>query len=141
MLIEAILACLAAGLVVGVAWRLITPEIVVEVTANGTRLPPLQAGKLFSVEAWFAILGAGAGVVLAIVLFMRHRHQPAAALAGAVAGGSLGALVAWRLGVLLGPGPLGSQLAAAAEGDLVPVPRDIDAYGSCSSGRSPRPSS
>jgi len=117
------------GLLVGVAWRLIAPEVVVGVSDGNTALVPLEARRLFTVDAWFAVLGAVAGLLVTLVMFTRHRHRPLATLAGLVAGGILGSLVAWRLGGVLGPDPLDERVADAADGARLPLPLDLEATG------------
>jgi hypothetical protein len=127
--VELLVISLLVGLVVGVVWRLVAPEVMVEVSDGRTALIPLQARRLFDVDAWFAILGACAGAALTLVMFTRHRHLPVTALTGLVAGGVLGSLVAWRLGALLGPGAMAPRVADAADGAQLALPRDLEATG------------
>lgn len=129
--VETVVISVAVGLLVGVAWRLIAPEVVVEVTDGNTALLPLEARRLFTVDAWFAILGGVAGLLVTLVMFTRHRHRhrPLATLAGLVAGGVLGSFVAWRLGRLLGPEPLDQRVADAADGARLPLQLDLEATG------------
>lgn len=127
--VELVVTSLLLGLVVGVVWRLMAPEVMVEVSDGNTALFPLQARRLFDVDAWFAILGACAGAVLTLVMFTRHRHLPVTALTGLVAGGVFGSLVAWRLGALLGPGALAPRVEDAADEAQLALPLDLEATG------------
>jgi hypothetical protein len=127
--IELLVTSLLVGLVVGVVWRLVAPEVMVEVSDGNTALVPLQARHLFDVDAWFAILGACAGAVFTLVMFTRHRHLPVTALTGLVAGGVLGSLVAWRLGALLRPGALAPRADDATDGVQLALPLDLEATG------------
>jgi hypothetical protein len=127
--IELLVTSVLIGLVVGVVWPLVAPEVLVEVSDGNTALVPLQARRLFDVDAWFAILGACAGAVLTLVMFTRHRHLPVTALTGLVAGGVVGSLVAWRLGALLRPGALAPRVEDAADGPLLALPLDLEATG------------
>jgi len=127
--VELVVTSLLLGLVVGVVWRLVAPEVMVEVSDGNTALFPLQARRLFDVDAWFAILGACAGAVLTLVMFTRHRHLPVTALTGLVAGGVFGSLVAWRLGALLGPGALAPRVEDAADEAQLALPLDLEATG------------
>ena len=126
---ETVIVSLAVGLVMGVVWRAVAPEVVVEVSDGDPALFPLQARRLFGLEASFAVLGAAAGMLVALVMFTRHRHRPLATLTGLASGGVLGSIVAWRLGALLGPGSLEGRVDGAPDGTLLPLPLELRATG------------
>lgn len=117
------------GVVAGVGWTLLSPEIQGEVTATGVSVDGAQARLQFSMDGWFAVVGAASGTVLAIVAMLRHHRRPIATLVTLVGGGIVGSVVAWRLGLLLGPGPVDTRTAGLATGSRVTVPLALSAPG------------
>lgn len=118
----------AVGAVVGFLWLKLSPEVTVEIRADGAALYIEQARKLFDREAMFALLAAGAAVLLAVTSTARHRRRPVTVLLALVAGGCLASLVAFGLGRLLGPGSVDPS-SAGPVGSIVPVPLELDAWG------------
>jgi hypothetical protein len=84
---------LAAGVVVGVAWRLLTPAV-----AGGSD----GAERALAGEVTLAGLGALAGLVLAIEGLVRRGPRAPARFGVALAGSQAGSAVAWGVGRLLG---------------------------------------
>jgi hypothetical protein len=128
-IVETLVVSLIVGVVLGVVWRLVAPEVEVVVSDGQPQPLPLEVRELFGVDAWFAILGAVTGAVVALVMFTRHRHRPVAALVGLATAGVIGSIVAWQVGVLLGPDALGPRVAEASDGDRLALPLDLDATG------------
>jgi hypothetical protein len=110
-------ACVLAGAVVGVVWRYLAPMVqgVVSVT-NGQKAAyyadPETKGFVGQ-DGTFAICGAVAAVLLAVVAFLWLRTRGPVGAAVGLAGGGIGAgYLAARLGSWLGPGH-GSIITAA----------------------------
>lgn len=122
---EAGLVSVVLSLVMAVGWVLLAPEIHGEVAEEGVRVPVAEARQQFGVDAWFALTGAVAGLLAGPVAFLRHRAEPLAALLAAVGWGVFGSVLAWRVGVLIGPGSLDDMPAGAT----VTVPLDLAALG------------
>lgn len=121
-----VLAFLALALGLGAAagvlwWRLVDlPGYLVRADGKATTtergLADFVAG-----DAWFTLLGGGAGLLLGTVGWLRLRSVgwPVVLL---VAGSALvAALVCWLVGYRLGPGDFNTRLAAAGPGDLVQI--------------------
>lgn len=107
-------------LVMAVAWVLLAPEIHGEVTEEGVRVPVTEARQLFGVDGWFALTGAAAGLIAGTAAIVRHRRHQVTALLAAVGWGAVGSVLAWRLGMLVGPGspdgvPAGATVAVQLE--------------------------
>lgn len=126
---QIVLISVALGLVVGVVWWLVAPEVSVGVRDGQPVLIPAEARNLFGVDVSFAAVGAAAGLLLGAVMCTRYRDHPTALLAGLVLGGVVGSLVAWQVGSTLGPGPLGERTGGAADGVTLAIPLDLEATG------------
>lgn len=126
---ETVLGSVAAGLVAGLVWWLVAPEVTVGVRGGQSVLITAEARGLFGVDASFGLVGAVTGLLLGVVMFIRHREHPTAVLAGLVLGGVVGSLVAWQVGSTLGPGPLGDRTDGAADGVTLAIPLDLEATG------------
>lgn len=120
-------ALLALGLLVGGVWALIAPEVKVDVRDGGAFLSQEQGALLIGVDGWFTVLGIVAGIATGVLAWWRFRHDIVGMLGGAALGGILGSLVAWRVGVWLGPGPLAPRVAGAADGTELTAPLELAA--------------
>jgi hypothetical protein len=119
-------AALATGPVVGVLWWLLAPGG--RSVATGA-LPALQAPG--AQDAWFATLGAAAGLVVAVLWVGGRPAVPDGAsvrcLVGVLAGSLAGAVVAWAIGLGLdaavgaAPQPPGGPPAVAELGLASPA--------------------
>ncbi|MBD0292515.1 MAG: hypothetical protein ICV70_02930 [Jiangellaceae bacterium] len=99
--VETLAVSTVAGVLVGAVWSLLVPG-----GAQGSA-DVVAPERQFATDAWFAIVGAGAGALLAPVLHARHRRRPLVVLYSLVAGGVLGSLTAWGCGMLFGLDDLG----------------------------------
>ncbi len=131
-----LLACLVVGAVMGVAWASISPRVQLTVKqgelvyAEGTEAA--VAGDLS-----FACLAVMAGLLTGIVVATRRKLLRARALGvgvllGVVAGGLLGSLVAWKVGLAVANGAdQDIELSATGHGEGVVFsgPLSIDAPG------------
>ncbi len=121
---------LVAALPVGVAWWLLAPLTLVQKRADGLyRVGGEGDESAIGADGWFAGIGLVAGILVALVVYVRTRPGRVGPLIALVAGGVLGSFAAWQLGHLLGPGPLLSQAAEVPVGARFRGPLDISAYG------------
>jgi hypothetical protein len=127
--LEAIVVCVVAGLLVGLLWFLLAPEFAVEMVGGELRPSGPMGESRFAADAWFAIISGIAGVLITLVLFTRHRHRPVETMCALVIAGLAGSVVAWRLGVLLGPAPITGALDDLAEGTRLELPLGLGATG------------
>jgi len=110
------LGCAVAGVVVGAAWRFVVPLAVLEKEATGV----VQVGGAeteVAADGWFAVCAALAGVVAALAAVLLLRSGRLGALVGLAAGGLVGALVAWRVGLLLSPPEIAASAKEVRVGD------------------------
>jgi hypothetical protein len=97
---------LVAAVLVGIVWRVVAPLPHLVTRTDGVFLTGGTPEVAVAADGWFAICTATAGLVGALVVFARMRRARLGPLLGLAIGGLAGAVVAWRLGVALGPGNL-----------------------------------
>lgn len=118
-----------AGGAVGVIWSQIAQPSAFTVDSGQAFMGEAEAGRQFGVAVTYTWLGALAALVLGFVFGLRlHRHGWFTALAVA-AGASVAAVIAWRLGLALGPPDPKSVIPSAADGARVPQRLEVDSYG------------
>ena len=126
---ETVLFSLAAGVLVGLLWLMLAPKFSVEVIAGELHpVGPLGESR-FGADAWFTVLSGTVGVLIAFVMFTRHRHRPVVTVCALAAAGLAGSVVGWRLGMLLGPDPIAGTLDDLADGTRLDFPLDLGATG------------
>lgn len=119
-----------AGLPVGVTWWLLAPLSLVEKRADGLYRAGGEGDEsAVAADGWFAAVTLVAGIVVALVVYVRTRPGRVGPLVALVVGGVLGGVVAWQLGHLLGPGDLESTAAGLRVGARFHGPLDVTAYG------------
>lgn len=132
----ALLAPVAAGVLVGAAWRLLAPVVRVQAAVSGKVLlvnAPSDPELFAAQDGTLVLLGAAAGIVTGLVVVVRARRRPATTTLLAVLGSVLGSSLAVGLGHVLGPGSLASQgfraSAAAADQPALTSPLSLHAPG------------
>ncbi|SDZ07960.1 Protein of unknown function [Micromonospora pattaloongensis] len=122
------LAVAALGVPLGLLWRALAPSVPIIKTADGGALTDPQPQQFVAADGWFAVLGAGFGVLCAIgawVLLRRHRGP--VGLLAVVAGAVAAAPIAWGLGRQIGLSEYRRLLHTAAVGDVLNKPPDLRA--------------
>lgn len=129
VIVETTLVCLAVGLLGGVLWRALAPQFSVEVIAGQLQPAGPVGESRFGADAWFAAMGIVAGALIALAMFTRHRHRPVETIAALALAGLVGSVVAWRVGLLLGPEPVPAELEEVADGTSFEFPLALGATG------------
>ena len=124
-----LLACVVAGVVVGVVWELLTPLPQFEVAGERILLPPAEDESGIAADGWFAVCAGVAGVVSAVVVFVRVREARIGVLAGLTLACLLASVIAWRVGVAVGPEPVRAGAAGLADGESFSGPLELSALG------------
>lgn len=122
------MASALAGLPLGLLWRVVAPLPRIVKRPDGL----YQAGgegneAAIAADGWFALLALVTGIVIALVVYLRTRPGRVPPLLALAVGGLLGAVVAWRLGVLLGPGPIVETARGLAVGKRFDGPLKVSA--------------
>ena len=124
VMIFAVLGCLAAWL-----WSAWADPARYLVTNNNAVMGELEAGRQFGPDVAYSVIAVVAGLVAGSILGWRYGRvgwvlPVVTALAAAGAG-----VIAWQLGIALGPPDPRTLLGGAAAGDLVPERLDVHARG------------
>ncbi|MFT3877998.1 MAG: hypothetical protein QM708_16490 [Propioniciclava sp.] len=118
------LAGLAAllGVVGALVWANVTelPSYVVQADGHAT-IAESDVAKLFSGNFWFVVIGAFAGLAVGVASWIRLRSLGWMVAVITAALSVLAAIVCWKVGELIGPGPFAARLAAAGAGDQVRI--------------------
>lgn len=118
-----------AGIPLGLVWWLVAPVARLVKRPEGVFAVGSHTETAIAADGWFAILALVTGVVAALLAAFLLRDHRLGALAGLAVGGLLGSLVAWRLGVLLGPPAISDSAAGLANQARFDGPLEISAMG------------
>jgi hypothetical protein len=117
----------AVGMPSGLLWWLIAPRPDVTAIGDGTTAPFPVSETNFAVDGWFAVIMMVVGIATGYGAFLVQYRLAArdrtdlrlACLLGTAAGACVGAVIAWRLGVLLDAAEFQRALDAAAPGEVI----------------------
>jgi len=126
------LAAVVLGAVVGFLWSLLAPVPTFVATAQGLLYTDNLPGEYVAADGWFAVLGAAAGVLVAVVVLVRRGVSGVGigTVVAVAALGVLGSLVAWRAGHSFSPADPGADGdGRAAIGATVHGALDLSAHG------------
>lgn len=120
-----------AGVPAGVLWAWWADPVVYLVTGVSASLDDEQLGRFFGVEVRYAVIGLVAGFLVGAGLSGWLRRSGWALVVGVLLGAAAGAAVSYQVGVAAGPPAvtLERAAAAAAPGDAIAVPLQVQAYG------------
>jgi hypothetical protein len=117
------LAVLGAAIVGGVAaallWSRLAEPAAWTVAERGLQMGQSAAGDEFGVPLAFAVIGLGGGLVLGFLIGVIARPVRWSLVVVAMAAAGVATLIAWQLGIVLGP-PDPSGVTGLAVGDTVP---------------------
>ncbi|NJP66633.1 ABC transporter permease [Streptomyces spiramenti] len=126
-LLALVAGALLGGAAVGLLWYWLAPSI--ELVSNGEALFPRNSEGEGAVAAdgTFLLAGVGVGVVLGVLAFLLCRRGGVPLVLGLALGSALGAVLAWRLGILLEP-PRSEIIERGRElepGGVIDAPREL----------------
>lgn len=119
-------ALVGAGVLLGVVWSLVAPTVPCTVV-EGDCPYNFEAGRFFVAEGLYGAIAFGCGVLAAIVVRHWVRVIGWPVLVALAVGGLLASVVAWRVGVWLGPDDPNS--ASLPVGDLAELPLRLRSSG------------
>lgn len=117
-----LVACAVVGVVLGALWALFAyrPGYVVREDLSAY-LTERGLADIFAADALFVFLSVLLGIAAGIGSWLLFRRLGWWICILAVVSASIGSLVAWQFGLLIGPRRFEERLAAAVSGDVVPV--------------------
>jgi hypothetical protein len=124
-------AVAVAGVPLGVLWRLLAPPApMVDAGASGIVVNDPSPEEFIAAEGWFAILGLGFGLLVALLAWLvLRRHRGPGLVLGVTSGALAAAVVAWQLGRWIGLGDYHAWRGTATPGATFAAPPDLHAYG------------
>jgi len=125
-----LLAFVVLGIAAGVLWWLLAPLPEFQLV-DGQPVPrsTLEDETAVAADGWFAVCAAVGGFLSAVLVFFWVRTVRIAALAGLTMGGLVASVVAWRLGVALGPDSLAVQVSGLGNSAVLHGPLHVSAAG------------
>lgn len=91
------------GVALGALWTWLAPKVPLVATEDAIFLKDSEGEAAVGADGTFTLLALGAGVLTGAVVFWLRRRGGVGVVFGLVAGGVLGSLLAWWLGVTWGP--------------------------------------
>lgn len=129
-----LVAVALGGVLLGLLWLWLAPRVpmVGDVSGNLWVVYPkdIEGEQAIGIDGTFTLLGLAFGAVSAVAVFLVQRHGGVPLVVALCAGGLLGSLLAWRLGVALGPErDLIAHAKAVGKGVTFPAPLKLGAQG------------
>lgn len=94
---------LLGGALLGVLWWWLAPHVPLVSDGSAVYFKDTEGEQAVGVDGTFTLLALGMGAVSALVAFLLRRRGGVPLVVALTVGGLLGAVLAWRLGVWLGP--------------------------------------
>jgi hypothetical protein len=91
------------GILLGLLWLWLAPRVPLVSDGSAIYLKDSEGEQAIGADGWFTLLGLGFGVVAGGAAFLWRRHGGVGVVVGLAVGGVLASLLAWRVGVWLGP--------------------------------------
>ncbi|MCH0555735.1 AAA family ATPase [Streptomyces sp. MUM 16J] len=128
------LAAVLGGVLLGLLWWWLAPRVplVGDELGNGwvVYLKDTEGEQAIGVDGTFTLLGLAFGAVSAVAVFLLRRSGGVPLVVALGVGGLLGSLVAWRLGIWLGPtSDVLAHAKAVGKGVTFPAPLKLSAKG------------
>ncbi|KUN47960.1 AAA family ATPase [Streptomyces olivochromogenes] len=104
--LEAVVVTVAvalAGVLLGVLWWWLAPHVPLIADDSAVYLKDTEGEQAIGVDGTFTLLALAFGAVSAVVVFLVRRRGGVPLVVALAVGGVLGSLLAWRIGIWLGP--------------------------------------
>nr|WP_202461785.1 ABC transporter permease [Streptomyces sp. SID8374] len=117
-----------AGIALGLLWLWLAPRVPLVSDGSAVFLENSEGEEAIGADGTFVLLAAGFGVLSAAAVFWRLRRGGVFVVVGLALGGVLGSLLAWRVGVWLGPSSdVVARAREAGKGVVFDAPLELHA--------------
>jgi len=119
-----------SGVVLGLVWMWLAPRVPLISDGEAVYLKDTEGEQAIGVDGTFTLLALGFGVLSGAVVFLLRRRGGIPLVAGLALGSLLGALIAWRTGIWLGPETdVVAHAKSAGKGVVFDAPLELKAMG------------
>ncbi|GHH85054.1 DUF2567 domain-containing protein [Streptomyces capitiformicae] len=125
-----VVMALLGGVLLGLLWWWLAPPVPLVSDGSAVYLKETEGEQAAGVDGTFTLLALGVGALSALVVFLVRRRGGVPLVVALTVGGLLGAVLAWRLGVWLGPETdVAARAKEVGEGVTFSAPLKLSAKG------------
>ncbi|GHH74139.1 hypothetical protein GCM10018793_14630 [Streptomyces sulfonofaciens] len=118
------------GVLLGLLWLWLAPHVPLIADDQAVYLKDSEGEQAVGVDGVFTLLAVGFGALSALAVFLVSRRGGVPLVVALALGGLLGALLAWRLGIWLGPTPdVAAHARQVGKGVTFDAPLELKAKG------------
>ncbi|MET8688586.1 DUF2567 domain-containing protein [Streptomyces sp. NPDC004732] len=123
-------AVAVGGVLLGLLWMWLSPRVPLISDGKLVYLKDTEGEQAIGVDGTFTLLSLGFGLVSGVVVFLLRKRGGIPLVAGLAVGSLLGALLAWRVGIWLGPETdVAAHARAVGKGVVFDAPLELKAMG------------
>ncbi|MGK5729704.1 ABC transporter permease [Streptomyces sp. URMC 124] len=123
-------AVAVAGVLLGLLWVWLAPRVPLISDGKAVYLRNSEGEQAIGADGMFVLLALGFGAVSAAVVFLLRRRGGVPLVAGLAAGSLVASVIAWRVGIALGPtSDVVAAARAAGRGVVFDAPLKLAAKG------------
>lgn len=123
-------AVTVSGVLLGLLWSWLAPRVPLISDGKAVFLKQTEGEQAIGSDGTFILLALGLGALSGLAVFLWRRRGGVPLVIGLAVGGLLASVVAWRLGLLFGPGgDVVERAKAAGKGVPFDAPLELQAKG------------
>lgn len=123
-------AVTVCGVLLGLLWSWLAPHVPLVSDGEAVYLRDTEGEQAIGADGTFVLLSLAFGAVSGLVVFLVRRHGGIPLVVGLALGGLLGAVLAWQLGIRLGPSrDVVARATEVGKGVTFDAPLELHAWG------------